>query len=111
MLIKVFIGSMIAHMTPEDKAIQILKLESRGFKAQYSKMEYLIMSATKTYLMLDRFIISHCLTSTMPNAEEFVHTSRMSSEIMTFGASRRGERLRDILKDASYVQFVQEQTS
>jgi len=102
---------MMAHMIPEDKVIQILRLESRGFKAQYRKMEYLSMSLTKTYLMLERFVISHCLISTMTNAGEFVHTSRMPSEIMTFGASHRGERFRDILKDASHVQHVHEQTS
>ena len=109
-LIKEFIGSMMAHMTPEDKVIQVLKLEARGFKAQYSKLEYLIMPVTKTYLMLERFIISQRLISTMTNAEEFVHTSRMSSEIMTFGASHRGERFRDILKGEPCVQHVQEQT-
>ena len=54
-----FIGSMMAHVTPEDRVIQVLKLEGRGFKAQYSKMEYLSVSVTKTYLMLERLGVSH----------------------------------------------------
>ena len=95
-LIKEFIGSTMAHMTPEDKAIQVLKLGARGFKDQYSNMEYLSMLVTKTYLMMERLIISHCLISTMTTADEFVHSSRMPTEIMAFGASHRGERLRDI---------------
>ena len=73
-------NDLAIHITPEDKVLSCLKMPFGEFKNNFRTMCYLNITTTKRYIMLEKFIVCHCIRSETTAADHCMRTRGLSEK-------------------------------